>query len=91
MNLETELREEIENFFQQTCINEYFFKQIDPNKLIRMKKKTPVGTWNIKSTEIAYFIDHNDHVIIGVLNSENDESFELVVKILAERAKVIET
>ncbi|MHA1129254.1 MAG: hypothetical protein ACTSQI_16205 [Candidatus Helarchaeota archaeon] len=90
MTFETEIQEEIENFFNQTCITEYIFNQSSPAELDRMQKKTPVGTWVIKSIEIGYFIDLDDRVIVGLLNSMNDPISKVVAKFLAAQAQKIE-
>ena len=87
MSMEDEIKEQIEEFFETTCISDYTFKQVDPNVLLKMKKKTPIGRYQIKSVELVYFIDPEDHVIIGILSEGNDEIYQIIKQNLINHLK----
>jgi len=87
MDNETEIREEIEEFFEKTCISEFGFERLEPAEFLRLKKKTPLGTYKIKSVELGYFIDPHDQVTIGFLQKGNPQDNHAITQILSGRAK----
>ncbi|MHA1650235.1 MAG: hypothetical protein ACTSYB_08575, partial [Candidatus Helarchaeota archaeon] len=62
MTREEEIQEELDDFFENTCIKDFVLNQKDPQSLLRVEKKTPIGIWSIKSVEIGYFIDMDDKI-----------------------------
>lgn len=88
MSLENEIKEQIEEFFERTCITDYIFKKDEQTNILRTKKKTPMGTWTINSVELGYFIDSNDQVVISILTNKEDEIHIIVEHILKARAKM---
>lgn len=89
MNLEEEIEEKLDEFFERTCINEYFFKRGNPTEILQIKKKTPVGIWLIESAELGYFINKEDRVVIGILTEKKDDIHQVVSEILEKRAKKV--
>jgi hypothetical protein len=86
MGPEDEIREEIEDFLEKTCITAFIFERADPVELIRLKKKTPIGTWEIKSVELGYFINKEDQVVIGILKKGTPGDYQCITRILTEYA-----
>lgn len=87
MENETEIGEELEEFFERTCITKFGFEKLEPAEFLRMKKKSPLGTYKIKSVELGYFIDSHDQVIIGFVQKGNPIDNQAVTRILAERTR----
>jgi len=87
MDNETEIREEIEEFFEKTCITEFAFERLEPAEFLRMKKKTPLGTYKIKSVELGYFIDPRDRVIIGFSRKGTLKDTQAIAQILSASAQ----
>jgi len=83
---EDEIREEITDFLERTCISEFIFEQAHPAELLKIKKKTPIGTWKIKSAELGYFINENDQVIVCILKKGTPEEHPFITRILTAYA-----
>ncbi len=90
MENEAEIQQEIEEFLERTCITKYIFKKFTDSELFKLPKKTPVGTYTIKSVDLIYFIDNADNVIIGIINAEKDETYKAVAQFLTENAEKVE-
>ena len=84
---EDEITEEIADFLEKTCITEFIFERAEPAELLRIKKKTPMGTYEIKSVELGYFINKDDEVVIGILKQGIPEDQQMIARILATHAK----
>ncbi len=89
MEFEQHITDKIDEFFERTCITKYIFKKGKPTEILQMKKKTPIGTWNIESVELIYFINEDDHVIISILSDKDDGAHRYISRILENRAKLI--
>jgi len=86
-SIESEIKKELEDFFEQTCINNYTFRRDDASSILQMKKKTPIGTWQIRSLELGYFIDPNDQIIIGILNKGSEKDYQIISNLLEKGTK----
>lgn len=58
--IDDDIKERLDELFERTCITEYIFEKGTPSEILRMSKKIPVGTWDIGSVQLGYFIDMND-------------------------------
>lgn len=89
MTLKEEIEKNLEEFFEKTCISEYFFIKGNPAKILQVKKKTPVGTWTIESVELGYFINVDDQVVLGILTEKKDAIHQIISEILEKGAKKV--